>query len=184
MISDIIFVLWFFLPAGAANVTPILVANWRVTRRYNWPIDGGRTFQGKPLLGSHKTWRGLLSGTFVAVLVVWLQQWLVTQEIVSFTVLPAEYLTTPAIVLGCLLGFGALAGDALESFFKRRMSIKSGQSWFPFDQIDYIVGAAVLSALAVPLPAILYAWAVVVWLGMHIVFTYIGYVLRLKDSPI
>ena len=35
---------------------------------------------------------------------------------------------------------GALLGDIIESFFKRRIGKSRGENWIPFDQIDFILG--------------------------------------------
>jgi CDP-diglyceride synthetase len=34
-----------------------------------------------------------------------------------------------------------MTGDAVKSFFKRRLGITPGKSWFPFDQLDFVLGA-------------------------------------------
>jgi len=41
--------------------------------------------------------------------------------------------------------FGALLGDIVESFFKRRKGIERGKDWIPFDQLDFIIGVLFLS---------------------------------------
>ena len=41
------------------------------------------------------------------------------------------------------MGFGALAGDLVKSFFKRRIGINPGAKFIPFDQTDFVVGALV-----------------------------------------
>jgi CDP-2,3-bis-(O-geranylgeranyl)-sn-glycerol synthase len=98
-----------------------------------------------------------------------------------------------AAVLGFLLAFGALAGDAIKSFAKRRVGhmsggkatgIPSGKSWFPFDQIDYIVGALLLSWPVLQPSLALVAAIVVMYFGLHLVATYLGYRLGLKSDPI
>lgn len=43
-------------------------------------------------------------------------------------------------VVGFWLGAGALGGDLIKSFFKRKAGIKEGR-YIPFDTIDWIVGA-------------------------------------------
>jgi len=43
--------------------------------------------------------------------------------------------------------FGALIGDIIKSFFKRRIGKKRGQDWIPFDQIDFILGVLFFSFL-------------------------------------
>ena len=59
-------ILYFFLPAYLANISPVLVRPW--LRSLAVSIDGGKTLQGKRLLGDHKTWRGLLAGIFVGMI--------------------------------------------------------------------------------------------------------------------
>ena len=43
--------------------------------------------------------------------------------------------------------FGALFGDIIESFFKRRMGRNRGEDWIPFDQLDFILGVLFFSFL-------------------------------------
>ena len=50
-------VLYFFLPAYVANMSPVLVRGR--FKALALPIDGGRWLWGKRILGDHKTWRGL-----------------------------------------------------------------------------------------------------------------------------
>jgi CDP-2,3-bis-(O-geranylgeranyl)-sn-glycerol synthase len=42
---------------------------------------------------------------------------------------------------------GALLGDVIESFFKRRIGKDRGQDWIPFDQLDFLIGALTFSLL-------------------------------------
>ena len=46
--------------------------------------------------------------------------------------------------IGLLLGSGALIGDAVKSFFKRKEGIKPGNRFIPWDQLDYSIGSLVL----------------------------------------
>jgi hypothetical protein len=67
-------VLYFFVPAYLANMAPVVVrgyAEWLAR-----PMDGGRTWRGRRLLGDHKTWRGLLAGIVVGALTFAAQRWL------------------------------------------------------------------------------------------------------------
>ena len=45
------------------------------------------------------------------------------------------------------LCFGALIGDIIESFFKRRIGKNRGEDWIIFDQLDFIIGALILCLL-------------------------------------
>jgi CDP-2,3-bis-(O-geranylgeranyl)-sn-glycerol synthase len=185
MIDDILFALWFMLPAACANGAPIFSSRLPILKNWNARLDFGKHFQDRPVFGSHKTWRGLMSGMIVATLVLWLQQLLAahTSWAHAFTDSVA-YDDLPTLVLGPLMGLGALGGDAIESFFKRRHGTKSGKSWFPFDQLDYIVGALLISLPFVVLTIRQYVLIIIIWFLIHIASTYIGWRLGLKDEPI
>lgn len=185
MLNDILFALWFFLPAGVANVTPILAIKAPLLKKWNTPIDLNKSWRGRRLLGNHKTWRGIVTGAIAAILVVWLQVWLFQNyEWARDVSAELNYRDIPVLGLGLALGIGALGGDALKSFFKRRMEVNDGHTWFPFDQLDYVVGGLLLSSLVVDLTFSHYAWVIAVWFGMHLLFSYIGFLLKLKESPI
>jgi CDP-2,3-bis-(O-geranylgeranyl)-sn-glycerol synthase len=175
------FALWFFLPAGIANVTPIFAAKTPGLKRLSAPIDFGKHFRGKRILGNHKTWRGLITGITMAVLVAGLEG-LIYRHINNQQICDMIY--PPGLKLGFLLGLGALLGDMAKSLFKRQFNVKPGRSWFPFDQLDYIAGGLLFSAIIVRLTLLQYAWIIAVWFGMHLVSSYIGYRLKLKDAPI
>lgn len=185
MLHDVLFALWFFLPAGMANVTPILVAPIPGLRNLNAPIDFGLKFRGKRILGSHKTWRGLVSGLIMSTVTLWLQQLAVqhygwAQDLTR----QVDYLGLPTIALGIMFGLGALGGDAIESFFKRQRGTPPGHGWFPWDQLDYIIGASLASMPFVALSLRQYALLIVLWLVVHLISSYVGFLLHLKEKPI
>lgn len=185
MIQDILLAVWFLLPAAAANAVPIFAAALPFLKKLDAPIDANKTWRGHPILGPHKTWRGIIAGILTATLVLWIQQVLVANfDWASFIAGAIDYSALPLFILGPLFAIGALGGDAVESFFKRQRNIKSGGTWVPFDQLDYIIGSVVVSLLFVILTPMQYVWIFVVWFVMHIVATYIGYKLGLKKAPI
>ena len=49
------------------------------------------------------------------------------------------------LLFGVLLGFGEGLGDAIKSFFKRRLNIASSMPFFPFDQFSFL-GALILGS--------------------------------------
>ena len=184
MLRDIGFALWFLLPAALANVTPIFSAVVPGLRRWQTPLDGGRTYRGKALLGSHKTWRGLLSGLIVAGVVFGLQRYAVGHLGWAHTLADDINYAALPLILGPLFGLGALGGDAIESFFKRQADVESGKSWVPFDQLDYIIGGVLVTLPFVILRPAQYLWIFVVWFIGHLAASYAGWLLGLKDSPI
>jgi CDP-2,3-bis-(O-geranylgeranyl)-sn-glycerol synthase len=100
---------------GLANTAPLVAKRWFGTR-WVLPLDGGlKFFDGRPLLGSSKTIRGLVAA-------------------IAATTLAAPLLGLPATV-GALLGAGAMLGDALSSFIKRRMGAAPSTRATGLDQI-------------------------------------------------
>lgn len=178
MTNIILLAFWFFAPAGPANFAPVLANPIPYFNRWTTPMDFGKSFRGRRIFGDNKTWRGLVSGVVVGTLLATIQYyvWVPTQL--------SGHSVWFFVLLGALLGFGALAGDAVESFIKRQVGIKPGGAWFPFDQIDFIIGGILASLVLVRLPLSVYAWIFVLYFGLHIVFAYIAYLLHLKDTPI
>ena len=184
MIRDILFVIWFFLAAGLANAAPIFAAKIPYLRTWSFPLDCYATFRGKRIFGSHKTLRGLFSGVLIGTLTVYLQVLLYEQVPLVRTFVLIDYASINPILLGLLTSVGALAGDALKSFFKRQLGIAPGKSWFPFDQLDYIFGGICFTSFYVRLTLPQYVVLCIVWFLLHPLSTCIGYVLKLKESPI
>ena len=185
MIQDILFALWFLLPAAIANAAPIFAAKLPILSKFDAPIDAGRTWRDRRILGDHKTWRGIISGIVVATFILWLQQLLfIHYSWAQFVSGEINYTALPVLILGPLFAIGALGGDAIESFFKRQRNIQSGKAWVPFDQLDYVIGSLVVSLFFVVLSPVQYLWIIAIWFLAHLLASYIGYTLGLKKDPI
>jgi len=133
--------LWLILPAYIANGSAVLVGGGK-------PVDFGKTWRdGRRILGDGKTWRGLLAGAFVGMTggfgLAVAAKYIAMSNFAFLGLSDFEGfpLMIPIIFSLC---FGALLGDIVESFFKRRIGKERGQDWFVFDQLDFIVGALVL----------------------------------------
>lgn len=183
ILNNILFVLWFFLPAGIANCTPIFVAKIPLFKNWSYPLDNYLSFNGKRIFGNHKTIRGVIFGIIAAIVVAFLQQYIYLKFSFVHSFVFINYETINPWIFGILSGFGALGGDAIKSFFKRQNNIQSGKTWFPFDQLDYILGGIITTAFYIPLSIPLYAVLTMVWFFLHIISTRIGYLLTLKQSP-
>lgn len=166
---------WFFAPAGVANFAPLFAARLPLLKHWDAPMDFDRTYGGHPIFGKNKTWRGLLFGAFAAAIVGLLQYRVITSSVES---------TWFIISVTGAMGFGALIGDAVESFFKRRVGVKPGERWFPFDQIDYIIGGLLFASLFVSLTFGDVARIFVIFFGLHLAFSYLGYLIGFKKTPI
>ncbi|MDO8642405.1 MAG: CDP-archaeol synthase [Candidatus Woesearchaeota archaeon] len=176
LIDLILTTVTFFLPAGVANMMPVLVAKIPVL---NVPMDFGYSFRGKRIFGDHKTWRGLVFGIGGAVLISYFI-WRVPMEPGSVAV---EISVRNSIILGIALGAGALLGDAIKSFFKRQIGIKPGGSWVPFDQIDWILGALIaVHFFVAPQPVAVWITTLVLFGLLHPVINVGGYLLKIKKN--
>lgn len=178
LLHSVLQVLYFFLPAYLANMSPVLVG-----RRFSAlaiPIDGGQTLRGKRILGDHKTWRGLLAGIVAGALTFELQR-LAYEAGVARGLALIDYSAHP-LLPGLLMGLGAGVGDAVKSFFKRRIDIEPGASWPVFDQLDFFLGAYLFVSL-VYAPPLLPALAClpVIFLG-NLAFNAAGYRLGFKET--
>jgi CDP-2,3-bis-(O-geranylgeranyl)-sn-glycerol synthase len=193
---DILRALWLFLPAYVANMAPVFVA--KVVPNWKAPIDGGRVGKdGQRLLGPGKTWRGLAggaaAGALVALAVAYLAPHWGLVDGLDYglgTVGPLRVL-----LFGASVGLMALVGDFVKSYFKRRRRIERGGSWFPFDQLDFVVFGLLGMALAAPLlPAgwvshhLLDSWVILATLIvltplLHLLVNRVGYWLGLKEVP-
>ena len=184
ILTDIFFSFWFFAPAGLANVCAFASGKIRFLRPFNYPVDFGLHLRGKRILGSHKTLRGFVVGIIAAIIGVYLQVFFYNIFPWQQRIFPISYDAINPVLFGFLLGFGALAGDSIKSFFKRQMGIQPGRSWFPYDQIDYILGGIFFTWFYIPLAWYEYIIIFFVWFLIHPLITFLGYLLKLRRKPI
>ena len=79
-----------------------------------------------------------------------------------------DYKKVNFILLGALMGGGALIGDLVKSFVKRRLNVPPGKPWFPWDQLDWIVGAIALSSIVYVPSAKVAAVTALLYVGVHL----------------
>jgi CDP-2,3-bis-(O-geranylgeranyl)-sn-glycerol synthase len=129
---------YFSLPAYLANMSPVILNKLGAWKYFAKPIDGGRKIGNQFIFGKNKTWRGLLSAIVFGSLMAMIQAFLYRYEF--FRELSIVDYTSLFLIFGILAGSGAILGDLVKSFFKRRIGIVSGQAWPIFDQLDFIFG--------------------------------------------
>ena len=128
--------IWFVIPAYVANSTPTILGGGRT-------IDGGRLWRdNKRLLGDGKTWRGLVLGTLTGTIIGFLQFFLEENNTSGIDI---------SIFRAFLLSFGALLGDIIGSFIKRRKNLKRGESFLFMDQLGFIIMGTILVLIFSPL---------------------------------
>lgn len=140
MVSIILQCFYFILPAYFANMAPVIVKN--MFKKLAMPIDFGKTINNKPIFGKNKTFRGLIFGVIFAIAITFLQFLLYKNNIFRESAI-LDY--SNWLLIGLLLGFGAIMGDLIKSFFKRRLGYEPGKPFIPFDQTDFIIGALIFA---------------------------------------
>jgi len=139
----IIQALWLVLPAYVANASALLFGGGTT-------IDFGKKWKdGRRILGDGKTWRGLFIGTFIGMMAGFGFSVVAKYAlIIDFPIKINDFTGFPIMIpIIASLCFGALIGDILESFFKRRVGKKRGDDWILFDQLDFILGVLLFSFL-------------------------------------
>ena len=182
--NEILFALWFYLPAGAANMAPVFAKRVKFLDKLDVPLDFGKHFYKKRIFGDHKTLRGLVSGYVFALITIALQAWLYSNASFFSEISFIDYSSLNLWLVSGLFTIGALGGDAAKSFFKRQANINPGKSWTPFDQVDWIIGAVLISLLFTNFELNVYLWAIAWGLLLHPISTVIGWFLKLKEEPI
>ena len=130
--------LWLILPAYVANPVPVVAGG-------KAPVDFGKNFfDGRPILGPGKTWKGSAAGITAGTLVACIQ--ILIGEHYG---LSSHGFVEMSVTLGLLLSTGAIVGDLVESFFKRRIGFKRGQNLFLADQLDFLIGAILFASLEI-----------------------------------
>jgi CDP-2,3-bis-(O-geranylgeranyl)-sn-glycerol synthase len=174
-------VFYFFWPAYIANAIPPLIAR---VKFLDQPIDNNKMLWGAPILGSHKTWRGLVAEllacslfTFIFFQLNHYFNWGI-YESVGFS----NYYQFNGFAFGALLAIGILFGDISFAFIKRRLKLRPGFPFIPFDQTNYVIGAFIFVEPVVHLGLIFWINLFVLTFILHVVFNRIGYNLGLHKA--
>jgi CDP-2,3-bis-(O-geranylgeranyl)-sn-glycerol synthase len=171
-IATALFLVVSFVLAGCAQTAWLRSA---VSRKLALPLDFGKSFRGRRILGDHKTLRGFVVMVPAAALSFALVHPLVPG---IWNLGSSRYLA-----LGALAGLGFMAGELPNSFLKRQLGIAPGESRafsFVLDRIDSILGMLLVVSLAVPTPW--ETWALVLTVGpvLHLLFSSALFLLDVK----
>ncbi|MBU1940610.1 MAG: CDP-2,3-bis-(O-geranylgeranyl)-sn-glycerol synthase, partial [Candidatus Thermoplasmatota archaeon] len=176
--------LWFILPAYIANMAAIDVAHIPFLKKYNRPIDDGKLYKGQPIFGKGKTWRGFIGGTLIGTFAGFLQFFYSSEAMVlisDITGLESIQLPEMTVILAFLISLGAMTGDLVASFGKRRLKLKRGGPAPLLDQLDYIFGAFFFSWLVTPINLDYFALIVIVSIPLHLGANIVAWLLKMKQ---
>ncbi|TFG56877.1 MAG: CDP-2,3-bis-(O-geranylgeranyl)-sn-glycerol synthase [Methanomassiliicoccus sp.] len=132
---------WLMLPSFLPNSAAVVFGG-------GLPVDMGRSWRGKRLLGDGKTWRGLIGGICAGISLGIIQLYLAFPfdrlDFFGFGSFPTN------LVVVIVLAVGSLAGDMVGSMIKRRLNIGRGNKAPLIDQYNFLLGSILLVLLLFP----------------------------------
>ncbi|MFX1256423.1 MAG: CDP-2,3-bis-(O-geranylgeranyl)-sn-glycerol synthase [Promethearchaeota archaeon] len=207
-----LFSLLLIVPGYISNAGMVLIGGGK-------PIDGGRNWiDGKRILGDNKTWSGLIKGPLylgipisIGIFSLLLLSWPFILD-VSLTGIKEEeykiyndisyykyYFIGGSFPIGFLIiivriilcSFGAVFGDLIGSFLKRRFDFESGSPFWVVDQLDFAVFAILFTAIpAFIFPELFLApdlniilFILILTPSVSIIANTVAYIIGLKEVP-
>ena len=146
-----------------ANGTPV-IAKDILGSRFAIPIDGGAKFvDGRPVLGSSKTVRGILLSILVT----------------------AAFAPSVGMgwKIGALVASVAMAGDLFSSFLKRRLNLPAGGKATGLDQVPESLFPLLACRSALSLTALDIAAGVAIFFVGELLLSRLFYHFHLRDRP-
>ncbi len=174
--GTIFMAMWLMMPAYIANPMAVVFGG-------GTPVDMElKWHDGQRILGGGKTIRGFVGGTACGIAAGLFQ--IYAASVFDIPVVP----TITAVIT---LSFGALLGDIVKSFFKRRIGFVRGAELPIIDQLDFVAGAWILTYIFDPMWFTKYfissPWIILTVLVLtpilHRLTNIFGYNIKLKKEP-
>ena len=163
--------LWFIFPAYVANASPVVIRGQK-------PLDFGKKLDKQRILGDGKTFEGTIGGiafgTLTGVLQIYLFGLLELQKI---------GLTEHSIELIIALSTGAIIGDIIGAFIKRRLDIARGEPALLLDQLDFLVLSLLFAGLVMKLDIQMIIVLLIITPIIHLATNIFAYIMKMKSRP-
>lgn len=161
--TDLLLGLQLLLLLATANTAP-LIAKRLFKEQWSCPLDGGLQFvDGRPLLGASKTWRGVLAALLLCTLFA--------------------PLLGLSLGVGALMATGAMVGDAIASFIKRRLAIPPSGQAYGLDQVPEALLPLLLVQQALPVSLLMVAALTLLFLLLEPPLARWSHRIGFKDRP-
>jgi len=177
--ETIILLLIFILPVYLANAAPVMFKELlSKAKSKHAPMDfKAKFYDSRRILGKGKTWAGffvgILTGTIVGIIIA-------KSGVVELY--PSQDLH---ILSALLLSTGAMCGDAVGSFIKRRLKFGSGKPFYVVDQLSFFL-TSILFVLPIR-PEVLnivgFIFLFVITIILHVLTNIFAYKIGLKKVP-
>jgi len=168
---------YFILPVYFANMAPVIVK--KIFNNLAFPLDFNKKINNRPVFGKHKTFRGLIFGVIFAIIITFIQYILYSNNILTDIAI-IDY--SNWLLIGFLMGSGAIFGDLIESFVKRRMNYKSGKPFVPFDQLDFVVGGLIFISPLVVLSLNKVIVILILSFILHIIINHFAFYTKIRKE--
>lgn len=175
--------IYLMIPAYLANGSALVFGG-------GTPLDNGNyAWDNRRLIGDGVTWRGticaslfgMVIGGILAILATYYG--ICTYFFETMTV-NLSFISEPilkGLIIGLLLGFGALIGDAIGSFIKRRLNFERGKPVPLLDQLDFVVVALIFVSFVTNITWQMVAIILVVSVFFHLGANVLAYLIHIKD---
>lgn len=146
-----------------ANGTPV-IAKKLLGSRLAYPLDAGKKyFDGRPLFGDSKTYRGIVSSVLVTS--------------------GGAALIGYSIQTGILFAIASLAGDLVSSFIKRRLGRQPSSRALGLDQLPESIFPLLFFWQTLGLNMAIAATVVIIFFAGEIILSRILFRLNIREHP-
>ncbi len=179
--------------SGIANM---VFCKYPIAQRLTIPMDAGKLLSdGKRLFGQNKTWKGFIGMILFGGLfqVIWGLVLKMIPSLESLNLFYGVYVNSILnnLWIGLLLGLAYVLFELPNSFMKRRLEIKPGQTatnqwkWFFvfIDQADSLLGCALVVALLISISWNQFFGFILLGAVTHIVINQLLYYFKLRKNP-
>jgi hypothetical protein len=154
------------------------------------PIDRGRKFRGKRIFGDNKTYRGVVVVSLGTAIGFGLQSMLLHRIASVRSAELFDYALLKSVALGLAVGAAAMLSELPNSFIKRQFEIAPGSAakgwksviFYVYDQIDFLLGAWLALAVAVPITTERVLLSAALLLVAHQLMSSVGYALGMRRT--
>ncbi|PAV07857.1 CDP-2,3-bis-(O-geranylgeranyl)-sn-glycerol synthase [Methanosphaera cuniculi] len=182
LLNLIIYSIYLMIPAYLANGSALVLGG-------GTPMDfGHNAWDNRRITGDGVTWRGVIGGGLFGMIIGGLLGLLANYGIGEYYfIIASSHITflsgfiPQGLLLGLLLGFGALIGDSIGSFLKRRLNFERGQAVPLLDQLDFVVVALIFISPVVQLNLSMIIIILVVSVFLHLGANIFAYLIHIKD---
>ncbi|VVB74577.1 CDP-archaeol synthase [Candidatus Tiddalikarchaeum anstoanum] len=175
ILADIIVqTLQILIPAYIANGSPPFLIRMPFKKH---PLDFGLKIGKNRVFGDGKTIEGLILASIMGYLMGLLVTYFISilpSTITALSLPPLSYL---------FIGLGAMIGDLIGSFYKRRMGLPRGANMGLLDMEDFIIGSLIAVRFYTPYSWYIVIIALVLTPIVHRAANIIGYKIGVKREP-